>query len=310
MLPSRGQCHGVFLLCRVAQLRHRRDLDEWISAARAQSTFMAHALDFERIASGLIENGLASLLDRVVVNAIFSGLSDQADRTTLLAIARILIQRNPPFWLNVAVNNLGVSREYIPSKALEQLQWIEPGLDQFLIDIQASTPIPGQDALRERIGEVAELFILAALEYGGANPVHVSKLSDSYGYDIECRGENIDRVEVKAASVNTQECFHLSRNEFDKSVVYAERWKLIQVVFSNRAFVENHLDVTHVELIRQLRSGALRQLVPSDTKAFRWTESALITVPQDMWVHSHIQLDPDFVTAGFFNPSPALGLAI
>ena len=306
MRPSRGQCHGVFLLCRAVQLRGRRDIDEWISAARAQSTFMAHALDLELIASKLIKFGLASILDRVVVDAVFSELSDQADRTTLLAIARILIQKNPPFWLNVAVNNLGVSREYIPSKALEELQWIEPGLDQFLIDIYASLPIPGQDAIRKRIGEVAELLVLAALKYSGANPVHVSMLSDSYGYDIECRREHIDRIEVKAASVNTQESFHISRNEFDKSVVYGEQWKVVQVVFSSRAFVDNRIDATHVEILRELRSSALRQLVPSDIKSFRWTDSALITVPQDMWDCSNIQLDPNFYTAGFFDTRPSV----
>lgn len=265
---------------------------------------MAHALDLDRIASGLIQLGLVSLRDQVVLDDALAELSDQADRSTLMAIARILFLHAPPFWMTLAVSNGRVSREYIPTGDLEDLQWIEPELDQFLIDIYSSVPTRKQDAFAKRLGDAAELFVVAGLKKAGANPVHVAKLSDAYGYDIECLAEHTDRIEVKAASGNTLGCFHLSRNEFDKSAFYAKEWRLVQVVFSNRAFVADQLDASHIDEIRELRFGALQKLVVPDTPAFRWTESAVITPSQDAWHSARIELDPAFVTNGFRDAIP------
>jgi hypothetical protein len=302
VLPTRGLCHGVFLLSHAARLRKRRNLDEWLEAARARPTFMAHALDFERIAFRLIELGLASIGDYVALDDTLAELSDQADRTTLVAIARILFLKAAPFWISLAVSQGRVLREYVPKEDLEDLRWIEPELDQFLMDCHASTATREQNALRKRIGAAAELFVIAALKRAGRNPAHVAKISDAYGYDIECAGiGSVDRIEVKAASRNTQESFHLSRNEFDKSILYGKEWRLVQIVFSNRAFVADGLDASHVDQIRELRFGALQELASPDTLAFRWTESALITAPNGAWRSAEITLDPDFATDGFRN---------
>lgn len=267
---------------------------------------MAGALDLNQIASRMIQHGLALLRDRIILDDSLTEFSEIANRTTLIAIARILFLKTPPFWINLAVHNGQVNREYIPSADLEELQWLDPDLDQFLTDIQALLPDTDQNEFKKRFGDAAEIFILAALKKAGANPLHVAKLSDAYGYDIECQGQNFDRIEVKAASGNTQKSFYLSRNEFDKSKLHGKEWRLIQVVFSNRAFIDNKLNSSHVVAIRELRFGILQDLVPPDTLFFRWDKSALITVPADAWCVADISLDPDVVVNGFVQSNSLL----
>ena len=48
MLPSRGQCHAVFLLNHTLCLSPRENVRTWVEVARAKTTFMAHALDLQR----------------------------------------------------------------------------------------------------------------------------------------------------------------------------------------------------------------------------------------------------------------------
>ena len=146
---------------------------------------------------------------------------------------------------------------------------------------------------------ISLLFVLAALARAGASPLHVSKLSDSYGYDIECSGVTVNRIEVKAASQTSQSKFHISRNEFEKSLHYGRQWRLLQVVFTNTAFVSDRLDSSHIASVRELRYGVLQELVPVDTQAFKWTESAQITTGSEVWGAPDIELDPDFHIAGF-----------
>jgi hypothetical protein len=192
-----------------------------------------------------------------------------------------------------------VAKEYIPANDLENLNWIEPELDHILLDAFDAVVIREDHDFLKAMGDAAELMILAALELSGANPTHVSRLSDSYGYDIECSRVKPDRIEVKAASRASSARFHISRNEFDKSILYGNEWRLVQVVFSGLAFVSNQLDVSHVETVRELRHGALQKFVPHDTPNFKWTESAQISPTEDAWVPVDFNLDPDFLTPGF-----------
>ena len=260
---------------------------------------MAGALNFDAIAAYLIELGLAARRhDRIVVDSSLCELSRCADRATLVAIAAILLSKSPPAWLPIAVGDKRIHREYIPSDDLEDLGWIDPELDDFLLDVGAAIQRPADDAFAKRLGDAAELFLLAAFQLAGARPIHVARVSDAYGYDIECRGAAADRVEVKAAGGNTRGSFHISRNEFDKSVAYGREWRLIQLTFTNRAFIDDELDISHVESVRELQFGTLLDLIPADTQSFRWTESALITVPDARWRSLDLALDPTFVTRG------------
>jgi hypothetical protein len=262
---------------------------------------MAGALNLDQIAQDLVRLRLASLSpEGVTVDPTLAELSLQADPATLLAIARVLLSKEPPFWLALAVEDRRVLREYIPQNALEELSWIEPNLDEFLISLNLSSG----DSTRENefnkwIGDAAELFVFAALNKVRAGPIHVAKISDAYGYDIECTGSFTDKIEVKAASQNTQSRFHISRNEFEKSQMYGKGWRLIQIVFTNRAFVDNQLTASHIHAMRQLDAATLAKLVPKDTPCFKWTESALITAPAASWVPTDLVLDEDFVVKGF-----------
>jgi hypothetical protein len=262
---------------------------------------MAGALNLDQIARDLVQLRLAFLSpERVLVDPALAELSSQADSVTLLAIARVLISKEPPFWLTLAVQDRRVLREYIPQDALEELSWIEPNLDEFLISLHLSSA----DAVRENafnkwLGDAAELFVFAALNKARAAPIHVAKISDAYGYDIECTGSCTGKIEVKAASRNTQSSFYISRNEFDKSQIYGAEWRLIQVVFTNRAFVDRQLGASHIHAARQLDAATLAALVPKDTSCFKWTESALITAPAASWAPADLILDEDFLIEGF-----------
>jgi len=260
---------------------------------------MAGALDFDAIAAELIQVGLATCYDdRMNVDSALLELSRCADRMTLLSIAATLISKSPPVWLPLAVGNQKVNREFIPTNDMEDLNWIEPELDQFLLSANSRFERCLDASFAKRLGDVAELFLLAAFDSAGACPVHLAKISDVYGYDIECRGSGTERVEVKAASSRTRGSFYISRNEFDKSQAYGNEWRLIQLTFSNLAFVDQELNISHIESLRELSSEALGELVPSDTEIFRWTESALMNVPDRYWNPVNIELDPNFVTKG------------
>jgi hypothetical protein len=104
-----------------------------------------------------------------------------------------------------------------------------------------------------------------------------------FGYDIEARKIRIDRVEVKASSENTRGRFHLTRNEYQKSLQHGSQWRLVQVVFLNRAFVGRKFDALNVKGIYQLRDGALQRVIPPDTDNFRWAESAELQLPHGDW---------------------------
>lgn len=261
---------------------------------------MAGALDFDEIILEMIQLGLAVCYPNgIAIDPALERLSTRADQGTFVAIARILLTKSPPLWLSLAVHGRQVFREYIPQVDLENLRWIDPELDQFLVSVNSSGQGRRDDAYAKRLGDAAEFFVFSALKMAGAAPIHVAKFSDAYGYDIECPGARIDRIEVKAASRNTQGSFYISRNEFDKSVSYGKEWRLIQLTFSNRAFVDDKLNISHVESIQELKFGTLQEITPPDTDAFCWTESALITAPMPKWHPAQLTLDPDFVTMGF-----------
>jgi hypothetical protein len=288
----------VFLLSHAARLAERRSVGEWIQAARERSTFMSRALELGEIANGLLGGGLVALQGRVVLTDSLTGLSDQADSGTLLAIARLIFKTFPPSWLPFAVQQGRVCREYIPAADLERLTWIEPALDEALIGAYEETAAPDEDAFLKAMGDAAELLVLAALRRAGANPIHVAAVSDAYGYDIEASGPPLERIEVKGASLLSKASLHVSRNEFEKSSHYGEEWRLVQVVFSSSALIAERIDSTMVHSVRELRQLALKDLVPSDTVSFKWEKSAKVTPPEALWTGSSIALDPDFSIAG------------
>lgn len=299
MLPSQGQCHTIFLLNHTIHLRARTNVDDWVAAARDKPAFVAQSTNLRRTADALIGLGLVSVGEVLTPAKQLRPLCERADRATLIAIARLLLVSVPPPWLGIAVGPAGVRHEYIPSRDLERLSWLGDELDNLLIDAHVFVTAEEREAFRKRFGDVAELVILAAKQRQGAEPIHVAAFSDAYGYDIECRLPAIQRIEVKAASGNTRYHFHLTRNEYEKSRFFGPEWRLIQVVFSTRAFVAERLSTLDIEEVLELQDGALEALVPADTNAFKWTESAEIAAPPDVWRRTNIELPSDFAIPSF-----------
>jgi hypothetical protein len=197
MLPSHGRCIAVFLLARVAHLRVRQNVDDWIDAARSSSSFMAASVNLQQPAEALISYRLARVEKGIQLEPALVPFTSSADRATLFGIARLLLLASPPLWLNLAVGN-EVNREYIPSWDLQELIWLEPDLDSLLLEVRMALGDRRQDDLRKELGSAAELLIMSALDAAGIDALHVAKISDAFGYDIEChRGDisfNAERV--------------------------------------------------------------------------------------------------------------------
>ncbi|MBB5807299.1 hypothetical protein F4560_007067 [Saccharothrix ecbatanensis] len=302
MLPRHGFAFGVFLLARAARVKRRREVDEWIDAARAPRSFLSAEVDLAKPVDVLFKLRLAwSAGGGIVVESRLLSLSESADRATLHGIARLLLAADPPLWLRVAVTSAGVAREYIPEEDLVALSWLEPDLDAVLLGARADLTSPFQEPLRKAIGDAAELFVLAALVRAGARPVHVARISDKYGYDIEAQVPVIRRIEVKAAGTTTRGAFHLTRNEFDRSRYHGKEWELIQVVFASSAMLADQLDASHIEDVLKLTHDTLSALIPPDSANFTWNESALIKPPPAAWQPANLQMDVTFTTPGFRN---------
>jgi hypothetical protein len=299
MLPKKGIAHAICLLSHAATLKRRTDIDDWVSSASALSASLSVAADLRPPAEWLVHVGFVVAEDHVIIAPPLKALSGRADRSTLLAIARLTLRASPPGWLPVAVGASGVVREYIPSRDLEALLWIDPDLDALLMDVGAEIAVTRENAFKERMGAAAEALLIAAFERAGRSPLHVSKLSDAYGYDIEMSNPAFDRVEVKAAGINTSGRFMLTRNEYNKSLSYGSQWRLVQVVFSASAFAAERLHHHHVEAVLQLKHGSVAALVPPDTPGFVWMESAELKPDPSCWTPLEIELDPCFTMTGF-----------
>ncbi|WP_128911005.1 protein NO VEIN domain-containing protein [Granulicella sibirica] len=282
MLPNQGVCIAVFLLGRSATLKGRRNIEEWIEGARAASSFMAASLNLLRPAEAMVANGLATVKDAVLIVEKLKPLLETADRASLFGIARLVMLASPPLWLRLAVGQ-EVKREYIPSWDLDELSWLDPDLDALLFEVASTVKDGEQGELRKQLGNAAELLMLDSLTRAGHDPLHVAAISDAFGYDIEARNIRVDRVEVKASSENTRSRFSLTRNEYEKSLLYGSQWRLVQIVFLNRAFVQKRFDAENVLGAYQLKDGALQRVIPSDTESFRWTESAELQFTLEDW---------------------------
>jgi len=299
MLPKKGIAHAICLLSHAAVLKPRINSDDWIRSASALSASLSVTSDLRPLAEWLVQVGFAVTEDHVVLVPSLRALSVRADRSTLLAIARLMLRASPPGWLPIAVGASGVVREYIPSRDLEALLWIDPDLDGLLMDVGAGMAVTRDNAFRERMGAAAEALLVAAFKRAGRSPLHVAKLSDAYGYDIEMSGKAFDRVEVKAASLNTRGKFMLTRNEYNKSLAYGSQWRLVQIIFNASAFIAERIHDHHVAAVLQLKEGTVAGLVPSDSPGFMWMESAELTPNHSTWMPLEIELDPCFTTNGF-----------
>lgn len=284
MIPTHGAVSGVFLLAHAARNRNHEDLDAWIRTARDKSSYMARAVDLDGYAHEILRIGLAEMSDVLRIDRELHNLAVRADRPSFMAISSLLLMRDSPHWIAQAVRDGRVFREFIPSDALRDMEWLEPFLDQLIVEVAARLDCYHLESLREALGRAGELVVLAAAE--GACALHVADLSNSYGYDIEIQTTPTQRLEIKSTTKANKGSFHLSRNEFDKCRYYGNEWRLVQVIFDSSVFTDDSIAASHVLAIRELAGSELLLLVPPDSGTFRWTDSAVIHPPIDAWQNS------------------------
>lgn len=253
---------------------------------------MAGAVDLDGCARGILRLGLATIADTVRLDQVLVALSDRADRPTLIAVSSLLLRLDPPPWMPLAVRGGVVFREYIPAGDLRDLEWLEPHLDELLVEAAAGLARHHLEPLREALGRAGELVVLAAAAEAGSLALHVADVSNTYGYDIEIQTPAKQRLEVKATTSASEGTFHLSRNEFDKCRQYGHEWSLIQVTFDSSVLTDESIYAAHVLAIRELAGGELLDLVPPDSATFRWAESAVIYPPIDSWAPAELQVPP------------------
>jgi hypothetical protein len=292
MLPTHGAVTSVFHLANSMRHTSYPDVREWVHAAGTRSSFLAAAIDHRPAADFLINANLVFLKATITPSPRLKALSRQADRPTLIAIARLLLEISPPPWLPIAIDGQ-VRYEFIPGADLQGLAWLRPELDQLLVDT-ADQLLQQSDFVALGLGRAAELTIFAALDNLHASPLHVSEISDRFGYDIETVRGPARRWEVKGCTTKTSGSFHLSRNEFHKCERYPDEWRLVQVEFSPDALTAEFLTGSHISRIRELLAGELIDMAPSETGAFYWETSARITPPARTWAPSSLIVPSDF----------------
>ncbi|MFE7003859.1 DUF3883 domain-containing protein [Streptomyces griseus] len=302
LLPDHGVVYATVLLAHVARISPRTGVDEWVAAARQHGSHLATATDLRTPAQSLITAGLATVDEKGTVRlgrplAVLAASGD-ARRAMQHAAVTLLIAQ-PPSWLRVAVGSECVERAYIPQPDLNALSWLGESLDEVLVEARRLVGERQEADLAKEIGDVAEEFVVSALKAAGQKPVHVARISDAYGYDVELSEAPVRFLEVKAAGPQTADRFHLSRNEFDMCVRRGDAWRIVQVVFDAGAFIANPITAADVREIRELSASAVRGLVPGDTPAFRWESSALLTPSASLWRPSDLTPDPGFLHRGF-----------
>lgn len=251
---------------------------------------MAEALNLDEVAQRLVDAHLVDLAEPLAISERLSGLWRTADNATFLAIARTLLETSPPHWLDMVVSPAGVHLEYVPSQDLAAMEWLGADLGELLAIAGASRLKDRESEFALRIGAAAELIVFEAKSRECGSVVHVSKIADFFGYDIEHRiGATICRLEVKGAVESSSKGFFVTRNEVTKARRYGDEWVLVQVVFGSSVALKEEIAASDVCLVRSISAGQLTSLVPSDTQHFAWVDSARVTPPSSYWSEYYLE---------------------
>lgn len=297
MLPNKGNCHSVFLLSRALRLQKQTSFSSWLNTAKSQTTFMASALDLEHVANEMLSAGLVTTEKEILIDSRLLKLSHYADHETFVCIARILFETYPPNWLLSSVTNGEATFEYIPSRDMDSLEWIGNQLTGLISEIAIPKIFQKEEELRKKLGNLGEEVVAASKRHLGAKVIHVAKISDSFGYDLESHEKNRDifeRIEVKAAVENTNHRFFISKNESEKARVYSDQWQLVQITFATSALWKTKILKEDILLSRKLSSAKVIALTDVDSIKFRWLISAEIIPSIDDWTEYLLPLPENF----------------
>lgn len=284
MIATKGLCHSVFLLVYSSTTHSRASIREWVQATTQLPTLMATSLAVEEAAEKLMLLGLASDEGgKISVDESLKSAGNSANFATFIAIAKLLLSASPPSWLKVVVSKGVVREELIPTRDLHALDWLQPHRDNILLDIalqQSAT----SEVVTSWLGSVGEHLIFAYEDYSGYRPIHVSKISDSYGYDIESsHPEGTLCLEIKTALESTSNRFFISKNEVRTAEALGNRWVLVQVILDSRSLTQELLTTANVVSVRALTSEALLRCTPQDRDKGTWIDSAEITLEDSDW---------------------------
>lgn len=243
----------------------------------------------------LLRAGLATAGERISLDLQLSKLSHRADRASLVAIARLFLLRFPPSWIPAVVVAGNVEIGLIPSEDLDRLNWLGADLLPLIFEVNRVLMRQFDETLRQEIGRAGELVVMSALRRARLEPVHVALLSDSYGYDIDyVHGGATKRLEVKSAVERTSGRIIVSRNEFDKALLYGNSWKVIQVIFSTKIILDKCVRAADIIEIRELGSDRLHAMAPEASSTFNWIDSAEFIPHSTDWLASSLEVEPDF----------------
>lgn len=283
MLPTRGACHGVFLLVHSARSVARSSVEDWIGYARTMPTVMAAALDLDGLGNSLFRSGLVRMRGgRVWLHPELAQVGDAATEEVLMRIAGLLLRWERPPWSHAALAGGELSLEFIPSADLDALQWLGEDLEPLLVNLQGAPQV--DDGFKQWLGQVGESLVVAWERRSGAFVRHVSRISDCFGYDVESTAHLRRRLEVKTSVVGSEHRVYLTRNEANKAKRHRSEWFLIQVVLKPEALTAPRLTRDHVEYVRQLAGSFVIEVLPVESVRCRWLEAVELNVDGLGWV--------------------------
>jgi hypothetical protein len=195
-------------------------------------------------------------------------------------------------WMDAVVSSRGVQLEYIPTDDMLAMQWLGDDLADLLIDAGRQRHATRESEFARRLGSAAEFVVLRAKEREGGHVIHVARIADSFGYDVEHRlGVRTARIEVKGAVESTSDGFFITRNEIAQARRHGAEWILVQVVFRSSIALKGEIAVEDISAVRILSSEQVCSLIPADTPHFSWIEAARVRPPVSLWSTYPLDLD-------------------
>jgi hypothetical protein len=229
--------------------------------------------------SGFVETGNTGLV-------LATPWDDAPDSEVRRAMLRAAMRNAPPVWMRDSdLSILGEGE--LPEDALQLAETLEIPHSEVLQSIREVHGHIDLD-LRHEIGAAGERELVRRLEVElpGAT-THVALAHDGFGYDIAVRLANTFHLEVKTTTYTGRLTVHLSRNEYERSLVDSD-WRMVVV----------GLDRDHAfGCVASVRAGVLTRAVPHDQAG------------GGKWEAVAIEISPSNLDAGlpFLGPSFASG---
>ena len=288
---SRGFCHAVFMLTRSAPTKEGYNFAEWIESIYDEPTIWGSMLDILGAAQFLIDNGLASEDKKgIAIDQSLYECGHAATEDTLIGIAKILLARSPPLWLNVVVGKGFFRPDLIPIEDANKLKWLDTHLASILSEI--SRQRLQNASYRQLLGKLGEAVVVESEKQKGSVVSHVALINDGFGYDVESQKDGFTlRLEVKASVPDTQYRVFLSKNESRVANDNIDEWYLVQIIMRSDVFLPNvRVDKSHIVSARQISARRVTQHLLKDTETCKWIKSVELSIPSNEWEEYELAL--------------------